>query len=125
MIETITSKEKETDINTLEGLSTSLELELLSDLKGDDDTVVVPPLTEEQKIEFDVTKKQAKSKGLENSFYTGNLKVHESDFEDFEDLKKEINSNSTIIKILVVLFTLVVVFGLVILFDKIFSWGIF
>ncbi len=125
MIETITNREKETDIVQLEDMSSSLELELLSDLKGDDDTIVVPPITEEQKIEYEKTNSKAKPNKLENSFYTGKLKVNEADFEDFEDLKKEINSNSLTIKILVILFSLVVLIALLILFDKIFSWGLF
>lgn len=122
MIETITSKEKKS-VQT----DTSKELELFSDLQGDDGTIVVPPITEEQKIEYEKTMKQElkENKPLENSFYSGNLKVEAKDFEDFADLKNEINTNSTTIKILVILFSIIILIGLLFLFDKMFSWGIF
>lgn len=122
MIETITSKEKKS-VQT----DTSKELELFSDLQGDDGTIVVPPITEEQKIEYEKTMKQElkENKPLENSFYSGNLKVEAKDFEDFVDLKNEINTNSTTIKILVILFSIIILIGLLFLFDKMFSWGIF
>jgi len=117
MIETITHKEREK-------VEDSQELELLTDLKGNDNTIVVPPITEEQKEEYDKQKKEDTGI-MENSFYTGNLKVSAEDYEDFQELKNEINSNSTTIKILVVLFAIILIIGLLFFFDKVLSWGIF
>lgn len=127
MIETITSKEKETKESKTEQMTISAELDLLSDLQGTEDTIVVPPITEEDKVVYEKTRKELlkEQKPLENSFYTGDLKVCPDDFEDFEDLKKEVSSNSNIVKVLIVLFSIIVLIGLLLLFDNMFSWGIF
>lgn len=121
MIETITNKEKNIE-DSFEITDTSMELELLEELKGSQDTIVVSPVTEEQKVEYEKRKEKTE---IENSFYTGNLKVKDEDFEDFKELKEEINSNVITIKILILLFGIIVGIGLLFLFDKLFTWGIF
>lgn len=114
MIKTITEKEsKKND---------GLELDLLQDLKGSENTDVVPAITDEQQEQYE---NQKAKEELDNSFYTDSLKVNPQDFEDFQELKEEITSNSIGIKILIVLFSIVLLFGLLFLFDKLFSWGIF
>lgn len=118
MIKTITDKE----YNKTNHKELDPELDLLQDLKGSDDTEVVPAITEEQKEQYDIDKAEEE---LDNSFYTDSLKVNPQDMEDFKELQDEISSNSLGIKILIVLFSIVVLLGLLFLFDKIFTWGIF
>ena len=120
MIKTITEKERKTFDTT----DTSKELEILTDLKGSENTFVIPSLTEEQKDQYDLDK-TFNANTLENSFYTDSLKVKPDDLEDFKELREEINSNSVTIKILIALFGIIVIIGLLFLFNKLFSWGIF
>ena len=120
MIQTITSKENRDKSDNI--TDSSIELDLFEDLKGSENTVVVSPITEEQKVEYETRKEK---NPIENSFYTGNLKVKENDYEDFKELKEEIKSNDLTIKILIFLFGIIVVIGLLFLFDKIFTWGLF
>lgn len=120
LIQTITSKEDK----SFDTIDTSKELDLLTDLRGSEDTVVIPSLTEEQKGLYDDNKTLSNSI-FDSSFYTDSLKVKPEDMEDFKELKEEMNSNSLTIKILIGLFGIIVLIGLLFLFNKIFSWGIF
>ena len=87
-------------------------LDLLSDLKSDDE--------EEEEL---ITSADL---DLTNSFYTGNLKVDPKDYEEeFTDLKKEMSSNSVLVKIPLVIFFIIVLFGVAFFLDKTFMWGIF
>ena len=99
LIQTITSKES----------SSSAPLDILSDLKGTEETSVIPPITEE----------------IANSFYTGNLVVKDEDYEEFEDLTKEFKSGSIVVKILLVIAFIIVMFAIVFFLDKTLGWGIF
>ncbi len=47
----------------------------------------------------------------ENTFFTGNMKVLEKDFEDYSDFEEDLKSNSVLIKVLVFLF-IVIILGL-------------
>lgn len=49
------------------------------------------------------------SETMENSFFTGNMKVQEKDYEDFNDIQKDLKSNSVIINILVGIFILTII----------------
>ena len=103
-------------------------LDILGDLKGDDDTKIegVEELTEEivrkAKLESakeiveekkkEVEKAQAELKDdkedtkttkLDKSFYTDSTKFNTQDFDDFKDLKDEMSASKVIIRILIVL----------------------
>ncbi len=108
------NEEEATQINDLMNTITQLELknqssdaELLN--LGEDDTSSIEAAKEEP----------------ENDFYTGNLKVTESDYDDFKDMEKDIKSNSTLIKILVFLFILIIIGVGVILANNFFDLGLF
>ena len=100
-------------------------LDILSDLKGDENTMVLgakEDLEESMKIFEDENdlptlemKKEQKSKKEkeEDSFYTGNLSFRDSDFDDFDDLKKDINSNRNILIIISVIVILLAIAGIV------------
>ena len=119
LINTIALKEQDKNkyfekSNEKENIDSSTDLDLFADLKGDENTDVIPPMSDEE-IE----------KTMENTFYTGKMQIENKDYDDFDDLKKEINSNSIVIKILLVIFFIIVIFGIVFFLDKIFTWGIF
>lgn len=105
-------------------------LDILSDLKGDENTMVLgakEDLEESMKIFEDENdlptlemKKEQKSKKEkeEDSFYTGNLSFRDSDFDDFDDLKKDINSNRNILIIISVIVILLAIAGIVIFLNS-------
>jgi len=123
LINTITQKELENREK-----NSSDPLDLFPDLKGNDDTVVLEgmkdelneyfssneiTLSEEIKNEVkDDVKEQSEitDNSLDNSFYTTSTVFTQSDFDDFEDLKKEVKGN----KILLVIVTILIIAGLLV-----------
>lgn len=124
LINTITSKELKQDLDPLD---------ILTDLKGDENTMVVPGFSEadkeeikkEIKEEVKQEVKQEVKKELDKSFVTNTMAFTESDFDDFNDLKEDVKSNGIVIKILVVLVILVLIGGIVFMLNGIFEWGLF
>lgn len=120
LINTITAKE------TASKKQESLEpLDILSDLKGDDNTKVIPPLTEEAvKKEEPVKEVSAKKdeKKVDTSFYTTTNMFTQSDFDDFNDLKTDVKKSKVAINILVVLIVVALMVGLVVLLNNFFGW---
>lgn len=166
LINTITAKEL---INNEENLEVTGELDpldILSDLRGDDDsTKVMGMLSEEldaanleneQIIEdedtlgikvddinkdedssiisqeeiknsldnYEEEKKDTKMK-LDDSFIGQTTTFTQSDFDDFNDLKEDMNITKIIIKILIVLIILIFLAGLVLLANKYLGLGLF
>ena len=123
LINTITQKELENREK-----NSSDPLDLFPDLKGNDDTVVLEgmkdelneyfssneiTLSEEIKNEVkDDVKEQSEitDNSLDNSFYTTSTVFTQSDFDDFEDLKKEVKGN----KILLIIVTVLIIAGLLV-----------
>ena len=66
-------------------------LDLFPDLKGDENTVVLDGMKEE--IEKTLESEEIKETELENSFYTTSTAFTQSDFDDFDDLKKDKDNN--------------------------------
>ena len=112
-------------------------LDLLTDLKGGDDTVVVGGMQEdspnetspimtidearEAKNELDEQKEQ-EEKVLN---LTNTLTFTQSDFDDFNDLKKEVKSSRALIYVVIVLISLILIAGLVIFLNKFLNIGLF
>lgn len=137
LINTITSNELANENNS------SNPLDLLEDLKGNDDTKVLPSeeitktlevknsedikkIGEENKIINSAQKEKEKSKELENSFFTDSIKLSKKDFEDFEDfddLKSE-GKKSIWKTILIIFIAIIIVLGILILVDKLLSLGL-
>ena len=137
LINTITSNELANENNS------SNPLDLLEDLKGNDDTKVLPSeeitktleiknsedikkIGEENKIINSAQKEKEKSKELENSFFTDSIKLSKKDFEDFEDfddLKSE-GKKSVLKTILIIFIAIIIVLGILILVDKLLSLGL-
>ncbi len=130
-------------INTIaENEKSSNPLDILTDLKGDENDEVVEGAsstktlelknTDEvkqlnnEKINLHETKTEDNSvKNLiDNSFYTNSLKINKKDFEDFNDLEKDTKAGK--IKIIVlILIILVIIFGIIILLNRILNLNLF
>lgn len=114
LINTITLKESEK--------TTSVDpLDILSDLKGGDDTQVLSGIEEE--VKKSETKQLIKNEkeNLKNSFYTTSNIFTESDFDDFNDLKNEMKGTRIIIRILITLIIIVFIVGAVLLLNNYFN----
>lgn len=53
--------------------------------------------------------KQIDSFTTENTFFTGNMKIQDKDYEDFKEIQKDIKSNSILIKLLVFIFIIIII----------------
>lgn len=113
-------------------------LDILTDLKGNDDTIVVGGAHEEEsinetspimsleevpKITPEVKKEEPKTADL--SDLTNTLQFTQSDFDDFNDLKKEVKSNKALIYVVIILVSLVLIAGLVIFLNKFLNLSLF
>ena len=111
-------------------------LDLLSDLKGSEDTKVFgsQELDEIQEKKEEVIplpevveEKEEKSSAvseIDKSFYTASTNLTKSDFDDFNDLKEEVTSSKIIVKILIVVVVLAFIFGIFFILNKVLEWGI-
>lgn len=96
LINTITQKELENK------KSSDDPLDLFPDLKGDDDTIVLDGMQEEITSTLNNIDKD-EDETLDKSFYTTTTSFTQSDFDDFEDLKKEVKGHKIILIIITVL----------------------
>ena len=88
-------------------------LDILTDLKGDENTVILDGLKDEVEIKMMEEKKEEEK--IDDSFYTTSVNFTQSDFDDFNDLKAEVNSHKILIKIVIGLIVLALGAGLIIL----------
>ena len=111
-------------------------LEILTDLKGDDNTVVAgvkseqdaESLNETSPImsleEAEIAKKEVEQEN-KNIELTNTLAFTQSDFDDFNDLKKDVKSSRILIYIVIALVTLIIIGGIVIFLNKFLNIGLF
>ena len=138
LIDTITAQEliSKESVNELD------PLDILSDLKGDDeDTKLLGVVeeteeiftTDESKIEEDnkednkeekiIEADTKEEKTLEDT--TNTLTFTQSDFDDFNDLKEDMRFTKILIRVLIVVIILVFIAGCVVLANKIFNLRLF
>ena len=125
LINTITAKELE---NQKKG---DLDpLDILTDLKGEGEVtspierdVVGDNIDDSYKKSDDVESKT--SGDIDKSFFTTTSSFTESDFDDFNDLKAEVNSHKTIITIVVVVLMIIIVGAVVIGLNYFLDLGLF
>lgn len=102
----------------------SSPLDILSDLKGNDDTEVLKGLKEEiEKVDEELDKTQNSNitdTQMINSFYTSSNALKQKDFEDIEDFSKEVESNNIFIKILIGVIIIVFLVGVALLIKTIY-----
>lgn len=115
LINTITELEMKN-----QSVNESDPLNILIDLKGDDNTEVLDGIKEKLEEYSDTTDKLN-----DNSFYTTSMDIKKEDFEDFDDLKNEVKNNKTISIILILFVIMCLLGGLIFLADKVFDIGLF
>lgn len=102
LINTITEKELTREMNPLD---------ILTDLKGSDDTVVLDGIKEEVEKEEQKTQENEK-KEIDKTFYTNSVSFSKSDFDDFNDLKEDVETNKILIKVLLIIITIAFIAGI-------------
>lgn len=130
LINTITAKELEVK-NKKEDLD---PLDILTDLKGSDNTVVVDGIHEESESVNETSPimsleeaDKIKPTIMENKTQdlTSTLQFTQSDFDDFNDLKKEVKSSRALIYIIIVVVCLILVAGVIIFLNKFLNLSLF
>ncbi len=113
LINTITEKELTREMNPLD---------ILTDLKGSDNTEVLEGIKEEvnQKNIEEAVKKQVK-KEVDKTFYTNSLSFTKSDFDDFNDLKSDLETNKTLVRVLLIIVIIAVLIALFFLINHFFK----
>ncbi len=123
LINTITEKE----ISNTMGLD---PLDILSDLRGDDNTSVVAgvnPDSEAIKKELtaEIKEELIKEVKKEVNNLSNSGTFTQSDFDDFNDLKEDVESTKIVIKIIVVLVIIAFAVGIILLANKWLGLGLF
>ncbi len=117
LVNTITEKELTREMNPLD---------ILTDLKGSDNTVVLDGIKEEiEKKEIQDTVKEEIKKEIDKTFYTNSLSFTKSDFDDFNDLKEDMESNKLLVRILLVIVAIALLVGIIFLINHIFHFNWF
>ena len=140
LIDTITAKEliSEEEKKELD------PLDLLSDLRGDDDSTKVLGMIEEdqneEKEEDSFITEEIKSDTVEQTLetdkndlsdtkeeltQTSTLTFTQSDFDDFNDLKEDMRFTKVLIKVLIAIIIIVFIIGGLVLANKVFNLGFF
>lgn len=110
LINTITQKELEN-----KNMKDDEELDFFDDLKGSENTVVLEPINNESTSTNSV---EIKKYVDDDTFYTSTTSFTQSDFDDFDDLKKEVRSNKVIMSVVTFLVIVMVVIVILLLLDK-------
>ena len=118
-------------INEHKNSDSDSALDILSDLRGSDDTEVLEGLKEDVSQELDNIVELEEDKKIKetsnfdtkmiNSFYTTSNALNTKDFEELdEDFKKSVESNNIIVKILIALIIIVFLIGIGLLIKTIY-----
>lgn len=100
--------------------SSETALDILSDLRGDDNTEVLDGLKEEVKETDEDKKANITDTKMINSFYTSSNALKSKDFEDMEDFSKSIESDNKLVKIIIAIIVLVFLVGVVLILKTIY-----
>lgn len=155
LINTITAKELIDNEKSLTLTGNLDPLDILSDLRGDDEATKVMGMLEkeieeaekenerskeaEKTLEIDAgdtedeesventeeKEKTAENKKIENSFIGKTTTFTQSDFDDFDDLKEDMHITKIIIKLLVFVVVVLFIVGLVVFLNKYLNLGLF
>ena len=109
-------------------------LDILSDLRGDENTVVAgaKEFTEQMEEEKDALSKKEKAEkeikealdeDVDDSFYTNSMSFSKKDFDSFDD--EESGVGSVIVKILIVIVFIAIIVGVVIFLNEFLNLGWF
>lgn len=150
LIDTINLTEETNALNHVEDMD---PLDLLNELKGDDDETKIDGVSEfteeiirqakleaakeiidERKEQKEKEKQEQKDElkeekteetKVDKSFFTNSSVFKTNDFDDFSDLKDEMSSTKLVIKILIVLVVIAFICGVVFLLNSVLNWGLF
>lgn len=121
LINTITEKELTREMDPLD---------ILTDLKGSDNTVVLDGIKEEieeKERENDTTsdftkekRKEDEKRDIDKTFYTNSVSFSKSDFDDFNDLKEDMETNKVLVRVLLIIITVVIVAGILFVANQVF-----
>ncbi len=98
-----------------------LSLDLLDDLKSDNNTEIISPSDMRDAIKSQNSSYEEKDdetdnlKEIDNSFYTSSLGFTNDDFEQLKDIQKSIKTNNKLIKFLVLILIVAVIAGIIFL----------
>lgn len=127
LINTITDLEKEYKTSKVKK-DTDYAYELLSDLKDEESTSVLPNeiKTEQYTTEQEEDTKQEETKEEENNIEKtlNKLQIDKKDYDDFKDISST-ETSSIIIKIILILVVIALVAGGIYILDNILSLGLF
>lgn len=125
LINTITARELVTKEQKTDNID---PLDILTDLKGNDDTVVVGGVKEMESInetspimsleEADAIKPKIIEEKKNDISLTNTLQFTQSDFDDFNDLKKEVRTSRALIYIAIFIVSIVFLIGLVVFLNQ-------
>ena len=107
LINTITAKE-------LENTTSLNPLDILSDLKGDDNTEVIAPMKEEVTLS-----------DIDNSFYTTSASISKEDLMENEDMMESDESIKPLTIIILIVAGILFLAGIAFLVNKYFNLGLF
>ena len=136
LINTITMHELDAK-PTAEANSEEMDpLDILTDLKGNDNTVVVGGANDSESLnettpimsleEAQIAKQEIQEQEEKKEVDLANtLAFTQSDFDDFNDLKREVKSSRALIYTVIVIVSLVLIVGLVIFLNKFLNIGLF
>lgn len=116
-------------------------LDILTDLKGEDSNTMVmgannatslldeisKSMAEEpnKSTKIETENKSTSEKKIDDSFYTNSLSFTQSDFDDFNDLKEDVESNKILLRILIIIFTIAAIVGIVLFLNSFLDLGLF
>ena len=130
-IKALAEEEKEEEIELDEDTDTELDpLDILNDLRGDENTVVAGAKEFETELKEAQEKKEkeeiaeALDEDVDDSFYTSSMSFNKNDFADFSDLE-ESKASRILIKILIVIVFLAIIAGIVIFLNDFLNLGWF
>ncbi len=130
LINTITARELKSKTSNKGDLD---PLDILTDLKGTDDTVIVNGIHEEESVsetspimsleEADKIKPTIMENKAQD--LTSTLQFTQSDFDDFNDLKKEVKSSRALIYIIIIIVSLILIGGIIIFLNNFLNLSLF
>ena len=114
-------KEEEEDLDPLD---------ILNDLRGDENTVVAGAKEFDKALEEEKAKQEeeeiheALDEDIDDSFYTSSMSFRKNDFADFDDIE-ESKASKILIRILIVIVFLAIIAGIVIFLNDFLNLGLF
>lgn len=95
-----------------------LSLDLLGDLKSNDDNTIVGGIDSINKVMHDVPKVQKENEEkneIDRSFYTSSMRFNAEDFDEIQEIKSKLNKNNFLMKTFAIIFSIVIIIVFVVL----------